>query len=216
MAVMQVQASFPYFTNLPRDVMTNTIHVVTAEPSGFTKQQVATAMATRLQTFYVNAYGPTGVAGDHVLWGSGTIRVYDLSEAAPRVPGTAALNCAAIAEVPSIIPTECAIVMSYHAAFVSGTPRARLRNRIYLGGLAGSAIQAGSTSTFPRITTTLINAIAGAAQALHALNDSDIQWVQYSPTTGVPSPIDAGWIDNTPDTQRRRGVAATSRTTFNV
>jgi len=213
---MAVQASFPFFTNLPRDVMTNTFHVATAEPSGPDKNSVATTMASRLQTFYTNAYGGTATAANYVLWGTGTVKVYDLTEAEPRVPGTAVLNCSAITEVASDIPTEVSIVMSYHAALVSGTPASRLRNRIYLGGLASDAFTLSSTSAFPTIASAMRTNIIGAAQALEALNDANVQWVQYSPTTGLPSPIVGGWIDNTPDTQRRRGVSATVRTTFTV
>lgn len=216
MAIMTVQAVFPYFTLIPRDIISNTFHVVTSEPGGPDKDAVATEMATRLDAFYTAVFAVAGSAANYVVWGGGTVRVFDLSEPSPRVPATSPLVVSVAAVNSSPIPPEAAVVMSYHSALVSGVTHQRLYNRIYIGGLGSNAITASSASLFPVVNAAFRTAIAGAAVALEGANTADIAWIQYSQADATPRPIVGGFINNEIDTQRRRGVTESARTTWSV
>lgn len=116
-------------------------------------------------------------------------------------------------------PPELAIAISFHSAYGSdvefgagGTrPRARDRGRIYLGPLTagGGAI---STSSPPVLNATTVTALAQAAARLR--DDANTVWAQWSRAAAEANPVTAGWVDNAPDVQRRRGLPATARTTW--
>lgn len=212
MAVMEVQVRIPFFTNLPRDVIMNRIHVVTAEPGGPDKDSVAATMATRLKTFYDTVYGVVNSAANYVSWGSAVVRVFDLSEPGPRIPATRPLVIAPNTAALATMPTEVAVVMSYRSALISGVVPQRLYNRIYLGGLTSGTLTGGGPAAFATVSTAFRTAIANAAIALEAANTSDVAWIQYSPTDATPRTIAAGFINNEFDTQRRRGVVESART----
>jgi hypothetical protein len=106
-------------------------------------------------------------------------------------------------------------VLSYHAAPESGVPRQRLHNRIYLGGLGSSAIAASGGVGFPVISSSLRTAVATAADNMAVASDGALAWVQRSLTPTLTNrAIVGGWIDNEPDTQRRRGVDPGTRTSW--
>jgi hypothetical protein len=69
---------------------------------------------------------------------------------------------------------------------------------------------------FPRIAPSMITRINTAADLLVGPLTYDVQWVQVSQAGGVTEarPIVGGWTDNSPDTQRRRSVLATTRNTW--
>jgi hypothetical protein len=52
-------------------------------------------------------------------------------------------------------------------------------------------------------------------QSIAALG-TGYDWCVYSPTSNMLFPISQIWVDDAWDTQRRRGVKATTRTTYNV
>ena len=98
----------------------------------------------------------------------------------------------------------------------------RRRGRIYLGPLA--AVAADSSTGRPN--TSFVTAIKNAAAAYLAsvTTDGTFTWVVHSHTTGA-SPgtydetgnsvtVNQGWVDNAWDTQRRRGMAPTTRSAF--
>ena len=209
MAFLNAQVSFPYFTNIPEDVITNTWHF---ESTGVTNAVAAITIANRLTTFYTSVYSVSGSAGNHVNWSQGIVKVYDLADPLPRTPIIQTVPVFPTSPAASTIPTEMAIVLSYHAAPVSGVPNGRLRGRVYLGGFAQGVMGAGSASSFPTVGSSIRTQIASAATALKVANTANVEWVQRS-TVGLitSSSIQGGWVDNTPDTQRRRGVKATTR-----
>jgi len=209
MTVLRSQFIIPYFTNLPEDVITNTMHWETDDV--LDPAVDAAEVRLRLITFYNSVY--TGRGANHVNFAGARIKVWDLTDPEPRVP---VLNtAAALTTTPGAgqLPCEVAVVLSYHAAPVSGVNNGRLRNRIYLGGFTHAIINSGSASTFPTVANATTGAIATAADTLHAANDAGLQWVVMSKATGlaITSQISGGWVDNEPDTQRRRGVRSTLR-----
>jgi len=61
-----------------------------------------------------------------------------------------------------------------------------------------------------------VDKLRGAATYLKGASDAaaDWTWVVYSTVDNAMYPVDNGWVDNSWDTQRRRGVKPTARYTF--
>lgn len=212
MAVFSCQVTFPFFTNIPRDVFTNTWHF----ESTLTTAQVAAEVGPRLDTFYTACYSEVLSAAPYVQWDDAVLRVYNLSDLPPRVPEEVAMPIAATVASSTEIPTEVAVVMSFHAAPIGGVPNSRLRNRIYLGGLAEGKILPGSVSAFPKVGSSFMTDICDAAEVLLGENDGNAWWVTYSPTRGLPAEVVGGWVDDSFDTQRRRGIDTSTRQLFSI
>lgn len=201
------------FTNLPRDVVTNTWHFLTDDSNA--PDVDAVVAGTRLATFYGSALN--NMVANYISGSTMRLKVWDLSDPEPRAPiletnitpswGTKGATYA---------PTECACVLSFQGQPISGVPQARRRNRVYLGGLDESAFALSTTSAFPMLSTALISQVTGAASALLAANTTALEWCGLSNASGLPTTfnLDNGWVDNSPDTQRRRGINATVRTTW--
>lgn len=212
MPILRAQAYIPFFTGIPRDVLTNTIHF---EWDGTgTLALAADEIATRMDEFYEEVYLPTAHAASYMVWEGAYIEVTNLAAPTPRIPEVRLIPIG-VSESNSGIPTEVAVVMTYAAAETGGVIRQRLYNRIYLGGLGNAAIADGTASTFPTVAVGFRDAVALAAEQLQDHNDGAIDWIQYSPTSETARPIVRGWIDNSPDTQRRRSVDETARTAIN-
>lgn len=111
----------------------------------------------------------------------------------------------------SELPNENAICLSFQGARSAGLPQARRRGRLYLGPWGSAA------NTTGRPASALMTSIANAALTLKATAASIATsggWAVWSVRDQAPVLVDDGWIDNAWDTQRRRGLVYTSRTTF--
>lgn len=210
MTTYRAQVVFPFFTNFPEDVITNTLYIEDFNALGI--EQVAALATPRLATFYNSCYSISSSAANYVKWSSAVVHWYDMSQAEPRVPHTVALG-ATITGSASGTPTEVAAVISFQGLRTAGIPQARRRGRIYLGGLGMGQFSASTTAQFPRFTTTYVTALAGAAENLaENLVASNLTWRVWSPTDQVSVAVANGWVDDSPDTQRRRSVDPTART----
>lgn len=119
-------------------------------------------------------------------------------------------------------PNEVAVCLSYKAAPVAGAIRARNRGRIYIGPLCSTAADVGAGNN-PVVSGGFVTSLLAAAVAMRAtLFAANIVWCIYSPTSHNQAnpaalvddfmfPIDSFSVDNEFDTQRRRGVKATTR-----
>ncbi len=214
MTIYRAQMVLPYFTGNDRDVITNQFHF---EGIFADLPAAATEIATRLSSFYQAFYPATGTNRvNYIDWENAYAKIFDLDDTSPRIPviengfwGSPGLN-------GSTIPTEVACVLSWQAAGVSGVPFQRLYNRIYLGGLPSFSIDLSTATTFPVFDATWTGTVLTGATALADLNDATCDWVQYSTAGGVPvaRAITGGWVDDSPDSQRRRSVDATAKTTW--
>lgn len=212
MSTIRVQTIIPLFTNIPTDVVTNTTHW-TAPGT-----EIGAAMdiiADRLEGFYSAAYTGSTISANYANWGAVRVEGYNLADPPPRIPEVRPIT-PSVSPSASAVPTEVACVVSYHAAPISGVVRQRLHNRFYLGCLGTGVMNTSASNRYPQFTTEYIEQVADAAAALLALNDVDAQWVQFSEAGGVAveREIAGGWVDNSPDTQRRRSVLAASRTNW--
>lgn len=118
------------------------------------------------------------------------------------------------------LPTEVAGVLSFHADLTgileeapSSRPRARRRGRVYIGPLVGEAVSMSSPA--PALVSAFTSAMRSNATVMFDALDADgWDWCVWSRADAVLRPVVGGWTDDAPDIQRRRGQAATSRTTF--
>lgn len=118
------------------------------------------------------------------------------------------------------LPTEVAAVLSFHADLTgvleeSGAtrPRARRRGRVFIGPLEVSAV-AATAVPYP-LSATFTETLRQAAVKLYDdANGLGLAWCVWSRTDETLRPVVGGWTDNAPDTQRRRGMAASIRTAW--
>jgi hypothetical protein len=209
----QMRVVLPYTTNLPRDVSVNdwTIHLDSAG-------SLASAV-TALIAFYTTADWSGGSSHPFGYYASNLItaatngcrvETYQITNPASPVlgaPGSITTFTLAGRAAGSVeLPHEVALCTSF-AANGTGAP-GRRKGRIYLGPF-------NNQMSGPRPPTANRVAIAGATTALQsallALNGNIAIW---SRADGVVRGAARGWVDDAWDTQRRRGIVATTRTTW--
>lgn len=203
MPTIHATATLPYTTNIPEDVVTNTLYFSTlnsTDPDNL--NEIGARVIAAYHIIDTNLHNVLSRAANACR-----VDLYDLSDPEPRAPiadYTFTLDNAASGVTN--LPLEVALCLSYHAAFVSGVPNARRRGRIYLGPFSTGA------SELTRPPDALIDLCVDFGEALWTpIGASDIEWVQHSETTGLSLEVIGGWVDNEWDTQRRRGRRATSR-----
>lgn len=135
------------------------------------------------------------------------------------------------------LPREVALCLSYHGDLTNAQeeapddsdldaaperPASRRRGRIYIGPLSQAALTAGTDS---RPGNAVIQAIARMGEYLltaPALVAEGVEWCVLSqpnrpgedPGPSTLYTVTGVWVDNEWDTQRRRGLRRTTRTTF--
>jgi hypothetical protein len=120
----------------------------------------------------------------------------------------------------SPLPSELAVVLSYHADFTGipehaphARPRARYRGRLYIGPMATSALDSDSTTHRPRIAQNVRETVAAGAVHLSQLEPT---WSVWSRTDATMRQILQGSIDDAWDVQRSRGEDPLNRTFWNA
>ena len=131
------------------------------------------------------------------------VRAYDMSDAVPRLPaGDASMDLPVGVDGG---PREVALCLSYFA----GRNVPRLRGRMYIGPFSAAVMAQRPSSTEMGRLTALAEGISG-------LGGVNVQWVQYSPTTGDFTNVSDYWVDDEWDTVRSRGLRGTTRLTGTV
>lgn len=198
-----VQVNLTHDTGLPENVIVNT----------WSCQTVATDDLTALQAF-VDALEDFYLAFDtHLsasLTGGVVIKCYDRSDPEPRVP--VLTDTWSLGVGTDHMPAEIALVVSFQGVQVSGLPQARRRGRVFLGPFATSILD-DSTGRPDSTAMSLLDTAASNLLVASGLA-SGWNWTVWSTTNGSNTEVDNGWIDNSFDTIRARGIAASSRTLF--
>ena len=213
MPIYRAQIVMPMFTGTPTDVVTNQLHF--SRNGGASGDN--TSMVAKIATAWRLAYPDTATGRvNWIDWPLAHVKVFNLDDPTPRVPEIISLGYGTAGTGQSPVPTEVATVLSFHAAPESGVPYQRLYNRIFLGALPSSAMTNSAVDAFPTLSASWVLAVRNLAISLADNLDSvdeDGLWVQISPSSVLlaPRPVVGGWVDNSPDTQRRRSVLATSR-----
>nr|CRY97686.1 hypothetical protein [uncultured prokaryote] len=214
--VIRIQVVLKPTSNIAKDYVTNTFHfrITSDEPSpidpdGTVNGQIGKCMDA-LEGFYNDMsyviFGGLATNGHQM-------KAYRLSEATPRFPRVERTFNFAFTPNPLTLPAECAIVASFESFEAPGFSQRSRRNRVYLGTLAASVSDGAG-----RIADTARVSVNTAMQNLHADEDevgvTGWIWVTYSPKLNTYAPVTAGHVDNAFDTQRRRGVSSTFRSTW--
>lgn len=215
MANYEAVVTLPFTTGLSEDIATNTFSFWSNTPVADSVE--ALDIATALVDFYNAGTTPIGrYLGDIVSRATDVARidVYDRLATPPRAPlATDLFTLTAAAGSTIELPTEVSVCLSFQGNRVSGLPQSRRRGRVYLGPLnALSSDQ--STTAAPRPAAAFVTSILAAAVALSTnVQSAGLLWQVWSPTSQDGVDLTQAWVDNTFDTQRRRGVRATTRTT---
>lgn len=210
---IRFQITIPATSGLPEDAAVNTWHFRN-DDAAVLDAPLATRVALRMFAFY-NVWCTEYAS--YMNSAANVWKVYDLEDPKPRVPfgeGTLAISNPGTSS--NDLPAEVAIVGSFRSEYESGVERSRRRGRVYLGPIQDQP------SDRARPSSQIITKAHDAFAALKALQGTDdLWWCTYSPTQQAATSLNdafkvvlAGYIDNSYDTQRRRGVAPTARTTF--
>jgi hypothetical protein len=206
MSLHRVQLKIPSTTAVSADAVVNTWHFDLTDPA-----VAGPKINGALDTFYT---AWQGYRGNTANWAGATMKMYDLEDAMPRVPVYEAPVVISASSTTGSLPQEVALCLSFQATAGSGLNQKRRRNRVYLGPLAPSACDTGGrpTTSFQTDVDTAIGIFL-----TNSNSDADWSWAIFSTfwtPPAAPPLVNNGWTDNAFDTQRRRGVAATSRNTF--
>jgi hypothetical protein len=195
MPILKVVLATKADTDFPRDRMINVVHFNDRGVST-DENQICQDTATALNaTWFVGG-------SQHEI----TATSYDAQGTQPVYPnGSYVLNPGATAKA-STVPRDMALCLSYYA----DRNIARHRGRLYLP----CALAMGSVSAKP--DTTYITRALDLADALSGIGGIDVDWGVFSQRDNVFRKAQVAWVDNEWDTQRRRGLKATTRTTRNV
>lgn len=208
MAWIRTQVEQQYITNLPADVVVNTLHWTTPYPIDNIPARDAILVAIN------NAYGNIETYRSAYLKDTAglTVKMYDVT--AP--PGTSPFyiggpyNMSSPASATNL-PLECAAVVSFRRQSTGGDIPARMRGRAYLGPFNVTALDDGDATTPPKLASGLITGLVNWATDLYAVGEG-VQWAVYSRTDDAMYDVNDGWVDETWDTQRRRGNEPGART----
>lgn len=209
-----------YRSEIPRDVSVNTFAFT---GSGSDREADANSITTKLSELYNGkAIGQTNFLSYYfgaytMRTGSPlTMRVYDLADAKPRPPFyTVGLGITGIG-TDTQLPLEVAAVLSFQGDRQAGTPQSRRRGRIFFGPLTASAIGMDPSSKAPIVTETFRRDAALACRTLAADDSDGTQWCVWSRVDSEFVPVTSGWVDNDPDTIRKRGLRASDRETWSI
>ncbi len=214
MAIVRAQIEIQSTAGMPTDVVMNRFHFRTPfDPVINTERDEIIARITGFydgllsNTRRLSARWPVTVSGiGHV------IKLYNMGDPVPRVPFSVTTFALGVVPSQTGLPDECALVLSFQASKISGTPQARRRNRIYFGPITQSSTTTLSSETRP--STQFVDDLVKAADEKLAVNGAGVEWITRSETTGAVAIVADGWVDNAFDTQRRRGPNPSVRTTF--
>ena len=176
------------------DYVVNTFYLDTDEPPGTGDPQQLCVDAAALFAGYRSI--PEGY--DVIR-----VRAYDMSDAIPRLPRGEATGAPIDSGVGG--PREVALCLSYYAE----VNQPRRRGRMYIGPWHQAAMLERPNATNRGYLATLAEGISG-------LGGINVQWVQFSPTTGEFHNVTDYWIDDEWDTMRSRGLEGTTRTAGTV
>lgn len=190
---------------VPENFLTNT-YAIDFDSNPTSDQLLMDAITVLYSTLSASIFSA------HIAQNGHMVKLVDIDGPAPQYPYLEETFDLTTAPAGATLPTEVAIVGSFQGARTAGQYQARRRGRVYFGGIREIENNAGRPS---------VAAVTGIATALSAFGldvnaIADTTWCVWSRVDDAFVPITDGWVDNAFDTQRRRGVATTSRTTWFV
>lgn len=207
----KAQIIWPSVSGLPEDVFINTLHFVT----DINNDIVGADIVDRLDGAFNLIHGTAALSsylGNTVSSATDAIKVRLYNELDDSLPPfyegsfTRAASSTSTDE-----PWEVCACLSFKNLSVTTVPERNRRGRIFWGPVNRDVL----VEAFGDINVKAefaADALA-AMQYLHDANDANALWTVYSKVQAEGYVVEAGWVDNTLDTQRRRGPRPTSRQT---
>lgn len=230
MATLRAQVTMDHDSGLAADRVVNnwTFGTDDSDPD---QDAPALLITAALNDFYTamqtDTGGNVGQVSNYLsplLAGTGSIKVYNLDEPAPRFPITETGLNFTPGNSTSVLPEEVALTLSFQAAKVQGENQDRKRGRVYLGPLdVGAITRVGNR---PVVSNGFRGTVLRAAMALKDASDAATSWTWGVSSRGARAYVPDGegkmratgailapqfravagfWIDDAFDTQRRRG-----------
>jgi len=191
--------------NVPENFITNTLAFRTFGEVPLNTDEVTVA----IKDFYDDLVSYYSVA---VAQNGHMIKYYELPGLTPNYPFEEDTFNLAAPPAGSGLPSEVSLVLSFQGIRQAGFPQARRRGRIYIGPLDTSGMD--DQRPLATFVTNLANAGATFKANIQAITGGQHNWAIWSSVDQECVDVANGWVDNAWDTQRRRGLRATSRTTF--
>lgn len=214
MALVRIMAVFQGASLAPEDRFVNTFHFADLISS---YESVLEDLHSAVQDFYSSTSSGGNTLGNHIsayVNRSYVTQAYNLADPPPRSPDVSGNSLAPALETG--LPEEVAVCLT-----LRGEPPVtpRRRGRLYIGPLSRHAgvLEGGTTVTHAHPANSsagmLVQNMIASAGALVAA--SSLAGCPWSIRSTRPSenfvPIVGGWVDNSFDTQRRRGPDSDDR-----
>lgn len=190
--IIRAQIGIQLDSAFPRDEMVITPHFLIRQvPFSADFDQLANDLAVGYETWH----GRTTQT---------RVKIYDAQEDAPNFPKATKTRQTGVTAV-SEVPRDVAVCLSYYSETNIPTRRGRLF-------LPAAAWMTGPSSLTGRPSA----GVRGKAQELvslfSGLGGIDVDWCVYSRKKDAAYTISNWWVDDEWDTQRSRGLRATTRT----
>lgn len=212
MPALRFMVHFPSITGTPEDVVVNTWHFRTPDTLTATMQAVIDQLRARYDA--IIGHYPGGIS-----FTTATVKVYNMNTPAPRPPIYEVLLGSTANPTGESGPSEVALALSFHSLRIAGFPPARGRGRIYFGPFDGL------TCSHPRPPQTLIDDLhAFGTLLLQASQGATWDWIIWSQAQAdqpvgsnfADTTVIGGFVDNSWDNQRRRGIDPTVKKAYGV
>lgn len=227
---MHVSVVLPHISGLPQDVSINTFHFGSVDTVGDRDD-----VADLITDFYNTDTPFAGLSVGELLGRRISRGVDDCKIKFTPLGGGSPIDersftlVAPVAGAAGDLPDEIAICLSFRADYSSAQeqvpagapgpegdlrPRARRRGRVYLGPLVQNSvlITDPANPNFGLVGEGVMQTIGQAGARL--MTESGLAgtpWCTWSETDNALRNVEAVWVDNAFDVQRRRGRAATKR-----
>ena len=218
MAVYQARVVLPYLSGLPADVAVNTFNFTAVAPP-------SEDLTGELVDFYNLDTDGTNTAiadfiGDIVDRTANACRIeyYEVNLATGFVGTPLAVIPFTLAAPPGgaqNLPQEVAVCTSFSAGGSPGVSPGRRRGRVYIGPLSSNAVDQGDAISLITVSELFAEVLVTATKRMvDNVIAAGAPLAVWSRVDEAAYPVVRGWVDNAFDTQRRRGVDATSRLTW--
>jgi hypothetical protein len=195
------------------------LHTVDQVPANYVQNQFGIdtttedpdfdALTTAFQTFYRDMQS-SNIISDRIAASGHEVKYYAMPGLLPNYPTEIDTFNFVSAPGGDTLPEEVALVLSMQGEKVSGFPQNRRRGRVYIGPISTNCNVDGRPTAI-----TLTNLTDAAATLWDDIKQIvGHHWSVWSTVDQDMVHITDGWVDNSFDTQRRRGVQVTSRTTW--
>ena len=211
MTILRVQATLNPSSGLPKDGTTNVRYF---EVSALRSEAEYIAVATSICDAWQAYFGDIFSFFSQLLDGTATYKAYNLDQPKPRTPIYVDTRTIGGVTAGNIMPAEVAVVTSFQANPLAGESQARRRGRNYLGPLKNTVIDASTGLVTTSYRTFVKNAELDFITAISNIVEPTTWGVVHAydqPGQSI-SYVTNGWINDEPDTQRRRGRTQTTRT----